>query len=136
MLEHSPNLQDSNTGEYNPLRQALLRPIQHQLAKQGIQVSPEQALLLLEQKIEYNAMRYLQQDLAEQGIDVSPDEALAIQRLRIIHLMMEHTVTTDPHDAIGRIVSDNSPNPYEANEQPLPTTYIPSVHLSLFPFYI
>src|SRR5260370_17632521 len=107
MLEDSPNLQDSNTGEYNPLRQALLRPIQHQLAKQGIQVSPEQALLLLEQKIEYNAMRYLQQDLAEQGIDVSPDKALPIPSLHILHLMMKHTVTTDPHNAIERIGSDD-----------------------------
>src|SRR5258708_39895438 len=109
MLEDSPNLQDSNTGEYNPLRQALLRPIQHQLAKQGIQVSTEQALLLLVHKIEYNAMRYLQQDLAEQGIDVSPEEPLAIQRLRIIHLMMMNTVTNDSIDAIDRIDTDAHP---------------------------
>lgn len=116
MLEDAPYQQNSNPGDYDPLRQALLRPIQHQLAKQGIHVSPEQALLLLERKIEYDAMRYLQQDLAEQGIEVSPDEALAIQGLRIIHLMMEHTVTTDPHDAMERMASDSSPKPYELNE--------------------
>ena len=115
MLEHASNRQDSNAGEYNSLRQSLLRPIQHQLAKQGVHVSPEQALLLLEQKIEYNAMRYLQQDLAERGIDVSPDEALAIQKLRVIHFMMEHTATTDPHDAIERMASEDSPKPYEPN---------------------
>jgi hypothetical protein len=116
MLENAPDQQGSNPGEYDTLRQALLRPIQHQLAKQGIHVSPEQSLLLLEQKIEYNAMRYLQQDLAEQGIDVSPDEACAIQGLRFIHLMMEHTVTSDPHDAIERMASDDSTKPYELDE--------------------
>jgi hypothetical protein len=116
MLENAPHQHGSNPGEYDTLRQALLRPIQHQLAKQGIHVSPEQSLLLLEHKIEYNAMRYLQQDLAEQGIVVSPDEALAIQKLRIIHLMIEHTVTTHPHEAIERMAPDDSSKPYELDE--------------------
>ncbi len=111
MLENVPNQQVPIPGDY-PLRQMLLRPIQYQLANQGIDVSPEEALKLLEQKIDYNAKRYLQQDLAEHDIDVSPDEACAIQGLRFIHLMMEHTGTTDPHDAIERIASDDSSKPY------------------------
>jgi hypothetical protein len=115
MLEITPNQQDSNPGEYNPLRQALLRPIQHQLAKQGIDVSPEAALRLLELQIEHDAKRYLQQDLTVQGIDVSPDEALAIHKLHVIHLMMEHTVTSDPHDAIERMVYDDPLKRYEPN---------------------
>jgi hypothetical protein len=116
MLENAPNQQDTNPSEYDPLRLALLRPIQHQLAKQGIDVSPEEALKLLEQKFGHDAKRYLQQDLAEQGIDATPDEALAIHRLHIIHRMMEHTGTTDPHEAVKRMVSDAPPKPYEPNE--------------------
>ena len=116
MLENASNQQDSNPGEYNPLRQALLRPIQHQLAKQGITASPEEALQLLELKNLHDIKRLIQQDLAEQGIGVSPDEALAIQKLHIIHRMMEHTVTTDPHEAIERMVFDNPPKPNEPNE--------------------
>jgi len=99
MLENAPNHQHPNPDECDPLRQALLRPIQHQLAKQGIDVSPEAALKLLELQIEHDAKCYLQRDLAERGIDVSPDEADVIHKLRIIHLMMEHTGITDPHDA-------------------------------------
>jgi hypothetical protein len=116
MLEHVPKQQDPNADEYNPLRQALLRPIQHQLAKQGITASPEEALQLLELKNLHDVKRWLQQDLAEQGIDVSPDEALAIQSLRTIHRMMERTATTDPHEAIEHIVSDGPPKLYEPNE--------------------
>jgi hypothetical protein len=116
MLEDAPSQQDSNPGEYDPLRRALLRPIQYQLAEQGIDVSPEEALELLVQKIIHDGKYWMQHQLAEQGIDVSPDEAYAIHKLRAIHLMMEHTVTTDPHDSIERIISDDSPNPYEPNE--------------------
>jgi hypothetical protein len=116
MPENAHNQQDSNPGEYNPLRQALLRPIQHQLAKQGITASPEEALQLLELKNLHDIKRWLQQDLAQRGIDVSPYEAVSIQRLRIMHRMMEHTVTTDPRDAIERMVSDDSSIPYEPNE--------------------
>jgi hypothetical protein len=116
MLEHAPNQQDSNAGEYNPLRQALLRPIQHQLAKQGITASPEEALQLLELKNLHDIKLWMQQELAAHGIDVSPDEAFAIQKLRNMHLMMEHTGTTDTHEAIERMVSDGPPKPYEPNE--------------------
>src|SRR5256885_6406398 len=82
MLENVPSQPNSNPDEYDPLRRALLRPIQHQLAKQGIDVSPEEALKLLEQKINYDAKRYLQQNLAEQGIDVSLDEAPKLSILK------------------------------------------------------
>ncbi|SRR6266702_1964648 len=99
MPENAPSQQDSNPSEYDPLRQALLRPIQYNLAKQGIDVSPEASLKLLELQIEHDAKRGLQQDLAEQGINVSPDEAVAIYGLRLIHRIMEHTGTTDPHEA-------------------------------------
>ena len=116
MLENASNQQDSNPGVYNPLRQALLRPIQHQLAKQGITASPEEALQLLELKNLHDTKRWLQQDLAERGIDVSPDEAVAIQKLRIIHLMMEHTATTEPYEAIERMVSDDSSKPHDQNQ--------------------
>jgi len=70
---------------------------------------------LRELKNLHDIKRWLQQDLAERGIDVSPDEALAIQKLRVIHFMMEHTATTDPHDAIERMASEDSPKPYEPN---------------------
>jgi len=116
MLENVSNQQDSNPRDYNPLRQALLRPIQHQLAKQGIDASPEEALKLLELKNLHDSKRWIQHNLAEHGIDVSPDEAFAINTLRILHLMMAHTGTTDPHDAIERMASDDSPKPYEPNE--------------------
>ncbi len=116
MPENAPNQQDSNVGEPDPLRQALLRPLQHQLAKQGIDVSPEGALKLFVQKIIHDAKLGVQQDLAEHRIIVSPDEAVAIQKLRIFHLMMEHTGTTDPHGAIERMVSDGPPKQYESNE--------------------
>ena len=56
-----------------------------------IQFYFEEAHNLFMQKILHDADLYLQQDLAERGIDVSPDEAFAIQKLRFIHLMMEHT---------------------------------------------
>jgi hypothetical protein len=85
MRENAPNQQDSNRGENDPLRQALLRPIQHQLAKQGIHVSPEEALKLLELQIEYDAKRYLQYQLAEQGLTVSPEEALELNTQKMVH---------------------------------------------------
>ncbi len=116
MLENTPNQHDTNPGEYNPLLWALQRPIQHQLARQGIYVSPDEASKLLEQKIVHNAKRYLQQDLAEHGIDVSPDEALAIHSLRTIHRMMVYTDTADPHEAIERMAFDNPSEPYEPHD--------------------
>src|SRR6266446_7892594 len=84
MLENAPNQQDFNLDEYDPLRQALLRPIQHQLAKQGVYVSPEEALQLLEQKFEHDAELSIQQQLAEQGINVSPEEALKLHVQKIM----------------------------------------------------
>ena len=109
------NKLDFNPYEHEPLR-SLQRPLQYELAKQGIDASPVEAHELFMQKIVHNAKRFLQQDLAEHGIDVSPDEVLAIQSLRIIHLMMEHTVTTDPHEAIERMASNDSSKPYELDE--------------------
>ena|SRR5260221_5432056 len=116
MLENAPNQQDSDPGEYDPLRQALLRPILHQLAKQGLYSSPEEALKLFEQKLIYDIKRDIQQDLAEQGIHVSPDEADAIDKLQFYHQLMKRTGITDPHDAIVRMASDDSPKPYEPYE--------------------
>ncbi len=88
MPENAPDQPDFNPYEHEPLR-SLQRPFQYELAKQGIDASPEEAHNLFMQKIVHDAKRYLQQNLSEQGIEVSPDEALAIQRLRIMHLMME-----------------------------------------------
>ena len=99
MLENASNQQNSNPGEYNPLRQALLRPIQHQLAKQSITASPEEALQLLELKNLHDIKRWIQQDLAEQGIYVSPDEAIAIDRLQFYYRLMKRTGPADPHEA-------------------------------------
>ena len=113
MLEDTPHQLDSNPGEYDPLRQALLRPIQHQLAKQGINVSPEQALLLLEQKINYDSKLCIQHDLAEQGIAVSPEEAPELFMQKFIHAikrgaqqhLAEHGIDVSPDeaDAIDRL---------------------------------
>src|SRR6266567_2932894 len=99
MRENAPNQQDTNPDENDSLRQALLRPIQHQLAKQGIHVSPEEALKLLELQIDYDARRYLQHQLAEQGIDVTPDEADAIDKLQFYHDLMKRFGSTDPNEA-------------------------------------
>src|SRR2546430_1899803 len=84
MPENTPKQQVPIPGDY-PLRQSLLRPIQHQLAKQGVDVSPEEALQLLEQKNEHDAKRWQQQELAKQGIDVSPEEAPNLLTLRMLH---------------------------------------------------
>ena len=115
MLENATNQLDFNPYEHEPLR-SLQRPFQYELAKQGIIASPKEAHDLFMQKIVHDTKREIQQDLAEQGIVVSPDEAVAIQKLHILHQMMEHTVTTDPRDTIERIVPDDLPKPYEPNE--------------------
>jgi len=85
MRENAPNQQDTNPDENDSLRQALLRPIQHQLAKQGIHVSPEEALKLLELQIDYDARRYLQHQLAEQGVTATPEEPLKLFEQKNIH---------------------------------------------------
>ena len=99
MPENAFNRPNSNSAEYDPV-QASLQWMQQQLAEQGITSSPEEALKLFAQKRLHSARRWLQQDLAEHGIDATSDEAVAIQELHFIHLIMEHTVTTDPHEAI------------------------------------
>ena len=115
MPENTLNQLDFNPYEHEPLR-SLQRPLQYELAKQGIDASPEEAHKLFVQKLVHDAKRWLQQDLAEHGIDVSPDEALAIQKLHTIHLMMEHTGIAYPQDAIKHMASDDSSKPYELDE--------------------
>jgi hypothetical protein len=115
MLENAPGQPNSNPNEYDHA-QAALQWMQQQLAEQGLTVTPGEAFKLFKQTIIYDLKRDLQQDLAERGIDVSPDEAVALHGLRTIHLMMEHTGTTDPHDAIERMASDDSLKSYEPNE--------------------
>ena len=73
--------------------------MQHQLAKQGIDATPEEALGLFKQKNIHDFERRRQQDLAEQGIDVSPDEAVAIHRLQFYHRLMKRIGYTNPDDA-------------------------------------
>ena len=74
------------------------RPFQDELAKQGIDASPEEAHKLFMQKIVHDAKNYLQQYLAERGIDVSPDEAVAIHGLHLIHRIMARTSHTNPRE--------------------------------------
>lgn len=112
MLEAAPSQPHSHPDEYDPA-QTSLQWMQQQLTEKGITVTPDKALNLFEQKIVHDAERWLQQDLAEHGIDVSPDEAFAIQKLRLIHLIMGHTGTTDPHEAIERMASYDPSKPYE-----------------------
>src|SRR5690349_9016030 len=104
MLENAPNQPAFNPYEHEPLR-SLQRPLQYELAEQGIDASPEEAHKLFMLKIIYDLKRGIQQDLAKQGIDVSPDQADAIDRLMLL------TGITDPHEAIERMVSDDSPKP-------------------------
>jgi hypothetical protein len=115
MLENAPNQQDFNPYEHEPLR-SLQRPLQYELAKQGIDASPEEAHNLFMQKIVYDAKRYLQQEVAKHGIDVSPDEAVAIHGLHTMYLMMVHTGIADPHGTIERMASDGSSKPYDLDE--------------------
>src|SRR6266568_4523164 len=79
------NIMGEYDGEYEPLRQALLRPVQHHLAEQGIHVSPDEALELGIQKLAHVAALGLQRDLANQGIDVSPDEAVPLYLQKSMH---------------------------------------------------
>ncbi len=95
MPENAPNQPNSNPVEYDPA-QAALQWMQQQLAEQGIDASPEEALKLFVQKIMHDAKRGIQQDLAEHGIDVSPDEAHAIDRLQFYHRLTKHI---GPHEA-------------------------------------
>jgi hypothetical protein len=96
MPEVTPNYQDSNSSEYD----SILRPIQRDLAEQGVDVSPEQASDLFMQKLIFKGKCLIQRNLlTEQCIDVSPDEAFALWKLRVMRLIMEGTGTTDPHDA-------------------------------------
>ena len=115
MLEDASNQPEFNPYEHEPLR-SMQRPLQYELAKQGIDTSPEEAHNLFMQKFVHDANRYLQQELTERGIYVSPDEAANIWGLHFIHRMMEHTVTTDPYEAIERMASNDSSKPYELDE--------------------
>src|SRR5450759_3515115 len=96
MPENVPNQPNSNLVEYDPAPQEALQWMQHQLAEQGVIVSPEEALQLFEQKLIYNLKRGIQQDLPEQGIDVSLHEADAINRLQFYHRRMQRTGITNP----------------------------------------
>jgi hypothetical protein len=98
MLENTPNQPNFNHYEYDPAQSAS-QWMQQQLAEQGINVSPEQALYLFEQKIIYDVKRGIQRDLAEHGLDVSPDEADTIDRLQFYHDLMKRFGPTDPHEA-------------------------------------
>src|SRR5947209_6089482 len=98
MRENATNQPDFNPFEHEPLR-SLQRPFQYELAKLGIDASPEEAHNLYMLKIVHDTKREIQQDLAEQGLDVSPDEAFAIQKLQITRLMMEGLGFTDPNEA-------------------------------------
>src|SRR5437868_998609 len=98
MPENTPDQPNSNPHEYD-LAQASLQWMQQQLAEQGINVSPEEALNLFEQKIIYGVKRGIQRDLAEQGIDVSPDEAATIGRLQFYHDLLKRFGPTDQHEA-------------------------------------
>ena len=98
MQENTHNQPNSIPNE-DDHAQTALHWMQQQLDEQGIIVSPEEALKLFVQKRLHSAKRWLQQDLAEHGIDTTPDEAVAVQKQHIIHLMMESTGTTDPHEA-------------------------------------
>jgi len=110
MPEFTPNYQDSNPGEYDPI----LRPRQRALMEQGVDASPLQTSELFIQKLTYKGKCLIQRNLlAEQGIDVSPDEAFALWKLRVIHLIIEHAGVTDPHDAMWH---GHSPEPYEPNK--------------------
>jgi len=117
MLENDPNQPDFNPYEHEPLR-SLQRPLQYELAKQGIDASPEEAHKLYMQKIVHAAKRYLQQDLTEHGIVVSPEEAVAIHGLRTIHLMMEYTGIADPQEAMKRMAIDDPFRSFELDEYP------------------
>jgi hypothetical protein len=98
MLENTPNQPNSNYGEYDLAQagQAAMQWMQQQLAEQGLNVSPEEANKLFDQKIIYDAKRWMQQDLAEQGIYVSPDEADAINRLQFYYRHMKRSGINDP----------------------------------------
>jgi hypothetical protein len=116
MPENVPNRYQPDLPYYPGEPPQLWRWMQHRLYKQGINASPDEAQKLFKLQLVYDAKHYLQQDLAERGIEVSPDEAIALHGLRTIHLMMEYTATTDPHDAIERMASDDSLKLYEPNE--------------------
>jgi hypothetical protein len=74
MLENTPTQPNSNPNEYDPV-QVSLQYFQQQLAKHGIDVTPDQAFQLDVQQTIYYCERAAQRRLAEQGIYVSPEEA-------------------------------------------------------------